>query len=238
MSETLLAGAIAYRRRAWLLRLARRVGGEALLFWLARRCYHLSIEGAERIPRQGACLLPFNHVSNIADALVYLVIRTHRPDVHLFTWRLVGSEIAGLLEAFWPSGNPAQLLFAHKRPAASLGELLHARQVLLSAGALALAPEGELTWDGRLQYPLAPGTAWLALHTAVPLVPVVSVGGYDIQPVWQMEKVRLTGRIKIRVGQPFQLCDHPLAQVTDELLQAGTQRIWDELAGLLLSDQR
>ena len=55
--------------------------------------------------------------------------------------------------------------------------------------------------DGRLQQPLLPGAAWLALRTGAPLIPVGVCGGYDIQPVWQMDRLALSGRITIRLGE-------------------------------------
>jgi 1-acyl-sn-glycerol-3-phosphate acyltransferase len=234
----MIATLIHYRRRVFLLRLARRLGGAKLLLGLARRFYRLQVEGIEHVPPQGACLLTFNHVAHITDALVYLVLRQRRPDVHLLTWRLVQDEIAGLMAAAALDENGPQLLFAHKRQGLSVADLLRARQVLLNGGAVALAPEGEPTWDGRLQRPLAPGAAWMALRTACPVTPIVSIGGYDIQPVWQPETIRLTGRVTIRVGQPFTLCDAPLDSVEQAALDEASQRIWDALAALLPDDKR
>ncbi len=230
----MLSKQILYSRKASLLRLARKMGGEAWLLRLARAFYHLRLDGLDHLPQQGGCLIPFNHVALYVDALVYLVIRSRRPDVHLFTWRLAQGEVTGLLEAAF--GTPAQgpaLLFAHKRQGQSAADLLRARQVLLQGGAVALAPEGEPSWDGRLQHPLAPGAAWLALRTACLVAPVVSLGGYDIQPVWQVEKIRLTGRVTIRGGQPFRLCAAPLDAVAPAQLGDASQRIWQALAALL-----
>ena len=57
---------------------------------------------------------------------------------------------------------------------------MQARGVLQQGGAIMITAEGEWTWDGRLQDPLAPGASWLALRTGAPVVPVVSAGGYDV----------------------------------------------------------
>jgi 1-acyl-sn-glycerol-3-phosphate acyltransferase len=151
---------IHYPRKALLLRLARALGGERLLLRLARLCYHLQVEGGDRIPRQGGCLVAFNHVSNIADGLIYLVVRRRRPDVHLYSWDLTGDVIAGLLGAFGYPQPEQGLLLAHKRHTLSVSALLQARQILATGGCVMIAPEGEITWDGRLQHPLAPGAAW------------------------------------------------------------------------------
>ena len=165
--------------------------------------------------------------------MVYLVIHHHRPDVYLFSWSLNIGIISGLLEALGLPGSSEHLLVADMRRTLNVNELLRARQVLLDGGCVAIAPEGETTWDGRLQSPLAPGAAWLALHTAVPIIPIVSRGGYDVQPLWQREKIHLTGRIRIRIGQPLVLCEQPLERVSDAQLQAASQRLWQVLAELL-----
>lgn len=221
---------------ARLARLMKRLGEDRLAFLLGHLLYHLTIEGEGCIPAAGACLFPMNHVALVADALVYLTIRRHRPNVHLFGWQTLRGEnplyhfLHGLGEDIG-----TRLLRAYKARGLSAGELLRAYRVLHQGGAIALHAEGEITWDGRLQYPLAPGTAWLALRTGAPVVPVVSIGGYDLQPRWQLEKIRLTGRVTIRVGQPFTLCETPITRLTDEILDAANQRLWEAMAVLLRS---
>jgi 1-acyl-sn-glycerol-3-phosphate acyltransferase len=172
-------------------------------------------------------------VAHIADALLVLVLRQRRPDLQLLTWELAQPEISGLLQALGLDKDGGQLLPVELRPGGSLPALLQARQHLLQGGAVALAPEGQPTWDGRLQHPLQPGAAWLALQSGSPVVPVVSIGGYDIQPLWQTERIRLTGRMQIRSGQPFYLSEQPLLSVPADQLAQGSQSIWQAMAGLL-----
>jgi 1-acyl-sn-glycerol-3-phosphate acyltransferase len=231
-----------YSRKTWsihnqsrVLRLAlvKRLGGERLLMNLARIFYRLQVEDEALIPARGGCLVAFNHVSEITEALIYLVIRHRRPDIFLFSASLTGVIISDLAEALGLAEVSEHLLFTDKRRTLSVNGLLRARQVLLDGGCVAIAPEGDCTWDGRLQSPLAPGAAWLALHTAVPIVPIISKGGYDLQPLWQREKIRLTGRIRIRVGQPVRLCEHPLERVTEAQVETTSQRLWQVLSNLL-----
>jgi 1-acyl-sn-glycerol-3-phosphate acyltransferase len=221
------------QHQALLLSLAKRLGGERLAWNLARTFYRLQVKGDGSIPARGGCLVAFNHVSDYADGLVYLVIHRRRPDVYLFTWSLARENFSGLLEALGLPGSGERLLTTDMRRSLSVNELLRARQVLLDGGCVAIAPEGETTWDGRLQSPLAPGAAWLALHTAVPIIPIISRGGYDVQPLWQREKIRLTGKIRIRAGRPLVLCEQPLERVGDAQLQAASQRLWQVLTELL-----
>lgn len=219
---------------AWL-RLGRRAGGERLLLLAARVLARLKIEGAERIPGRGACLFPFNHASRPADLLVNLVIRQRRPDAHVFAaqgWQ-GQNPLARFLARTGDRNAEARLLRAYKAVGLSGGELLRAYRILSDGGAIALAAEGELTWDGRLQHPLAPGAAWLALRTAAPIVPVVSVGGYDMQPRWQMDRLFLPARLTIRVGEPFTFASWPQQRPDSGLLQAANEHLWQVMAGLL-----
>jgi 1-acyl-sn-glycerol-3-phosphate acyltransferase len=220
---------------ALLVGLADRLFGDRLFFLLGCLLAHLTIEGEDHIPAIGPCLIPMNHVALVADALVCFTIRRRRPDVHLFGWQTLSGEnpIYRFLDSFGGLDDETRLLRAYKARGLSAGELLRARQVLLQGGAIVLPAEGEITWDGRLQHPLAPGTAWLALRTGAPVVPVVSIGGYDLQPRWQLEKIRLTGRVTIRVGQPFTLFEAPITRLTDEILNAANQRLWEAMAALL-----
>ncbi len=201
---------VVHGRADWL-RLGQQLGGARLLLLAARVLAHLRIEGAARIPAHGACLFPFNHASPLADLLVNLVIRRRRPDVHVFAAQVLAGQnpLAAFLTRVDQRAGDARLLLAYKARGLSGGELLRAYRILQGGGAIAIAAEGELTWDGRLQHPLAPGAAWLALRTGAPIVPVVSVGGYDVQPRWQMDRLRLPGRLTIRVGEPFTLGPDP-----------------------------
>jgi 1-acyl-sn-glycerol-3-phosphate acyltransferase len=223
------------KRSALLVRLGRYLGGERLLFLAGRILAHLSIEGEAHIPRNGPCLFPYNHVSMPADILVNVLIRRRRPDVQLFSLQGLHGEnpLVQFLERIGQDDIRQQLLYAYKGRGFSAGELLKALGILRQGGAIALAAEGELSWDGRLQYPLAPGTAWLALRSGAPVVPVVSIGGYDLQPRWQLEKMRLTGRLKIRAGRPFRLCETPITRLANEELEDANERIWQAMAALL-----
>lgn len=225
-------------RRRWggvWLRLGRRLGGERLLLLAARVLARLKIEGEDRIPAQGACLLAFNHVSQPADLLLNTVIRRRRPHAYVFAaqgWQ-GQNPLATFLARIGDRDAEARMLRAYKARGLSGGELLAAHRVLLDDGAIAIAVEGEITWDGRLQHPLAPGAAWLALHTAAPVVPIVSIGGYDMQPRWQMDRIQLPGRLTIRVGRPLCLSEAPRRRPSRQELEAANERLWQTMAALL-----
>jgi 1-acyl-sn-glycerol-3-phosphate acyltransferase len=217
------------------LRLGRRLGGERLLLLAGRVLARLKIEGEHWIPAQGACLLAFNHVSQPADLLLNTVIRRRRPHAYVFAaqgWQ-GQNPLAAFLARIGDRDAEARMLRAYKARGLSGGELLAAHHVLLDDGAIAIAVEGEITWDGRLQHPLAPGAAWLSLRTAAPVVPIVSIGGYDMQPRWQMDRLQLPGRLTIRVGRPLYLSEGPRRRPGRQELEAANERLWQTMAALL-----
>ena len=222
-------------RQAFLARALRRLGGDRLLVLLARLAYRLRIDGEGHIPSAGACLFAMNSEALIAEALIYLTIRRRRPDVNVFSWQNLSGEspMYDFMTRFGEKNVEARYLRVYKAKGLSAGALLRGLRVLQEGGAVCLAAAGELTWDGRLQYPLSPGTAWLGLRTGVPVVPIVTIGGYDVEPRWRRGKMRFTGRITIRVGRPFAVCEAPITRLSDEALGAANQSIWEALAALL-----
>ena len=197
--------------------------------------YRLAIEGEERLPTSGPCIFACNHQSEVSDACVYMTIHRRRPDLHMFGWQNLRGQrpMFDFLTNFGEKNLEQRYLGAYWGRGLSAGELLRARAVLQQGGAIMITVEGEWTWDGRLQYPLAPGAAWLALRTGAPVVPVVSIGGYDVQPRWDLDNMRPSGRITVRAGLPFQVGDAPIARFTPEAPHAANERIWTAMAALL-----
>lgn len=89
------------------------------------------------------------------------------------------------------------------------------------------------TPDSGKECSLAPGAAWLALRTGAQVVPVVSVGGYDVQRRWQLDSMSPTGRITVCAGPPLQVGDAPIERFTPEALDTANERIWTAMAALL-----
>jgi len=205
----------------------------AYLF-LGRVLYRLKLEGLENIPPEGGCVIVYNHAAPIVDGMTGLVIIRQRPECGAFGG--AGLKMGGFLGRLRPNAslNEGKITFlaANKARGLSGGELLTALNLLKEGKAVSLAAEGELTWDGNLQYPLAPGAAWMALRAQVPVVAVVSVGGYDIMPRWA-GLPRLTGRVTIRAGKPFYVHDGPVTRVTPELIAAASDRIYNEMLALI-----
>lgn len=199
----------------------------ALIFKpICRLLYDLKIEGAGNIPKEGPCVVCFPEMGYMANAMLGLAIAGSREDV-------TGYAHAGWLSRPWTAHFFRWMgtLPAYQERGRSFESLRLGLEALRQGKAVFLAADGELTWDGRLQFP-RPGTAWLALRSGAPVVTVVSVGAYDIWPRWSM-RPKFSGKCTVRVSEPFYLNDGPSNRVTPEMVQQGSQRIYDEMAALI-----
>jgi hypothetical protein len=114
-------------------------------------------------------------------------------------------------------------LIPHSAGRLALG-LLEGYRVLRKGGLVVINPEGDMAWDGR-PLPIGSAAAWLGLHTAVPLLPVIpAASAYDIWPRWRILP-SLRGRAVLRIGPTFRLCDTPQERVTDQDLERANARI-------------
>lgn len=212
--------------------MAKKSGLSPFMRFIGRTLYHLKIYDLEKIPAKGACVIVWNHVSMFADSFTIGAFMSQRPDSIAFMGSRLASQQKRRQEKKQGKGAQSTALAAYKARGLSAGELLKALKYLQEGRAITIAPEGEMSWDGRLQHPLTPGAAWMALRGHVPVVPVVQFGGYDIHPRWKSLPY-LTGRITIRAGDPFTIHDTPQKQITDELIRDASQRIYDEMFALL-----
>ena len=212
--------------------------GLVVVFWKfyviwARIFWRLKIEGIENIPKEGGLVIVFNHIAPVIDGITGGLAMQTRNDVAVFGGAALPRP--GILAKFTTareSINETSLLSAVKAQGLSGIELFKALKILNNGRAVALAAEGEISWDGQLQYPLAPGAAWMALRANVPVVACCSIGGYDVMPRWA-KLPKLFGKVTIRVGKPFYVRDEPITQLTEELLTEANDRIFNEMAAVI-----
>lgn len=197
----------------------------ASAFWLCRLLYKVEIVGDANIPRQGPFLFVVTHFSKLDTGFLLYnsLLRKRRPDAYVY----------GGVGLPWPL-RPPQTTWGIPVPR-GVGRagpsLWTALKVLQKGCPLLIAPEGYVSWDGRLQ-PLEPGAAWLALRTRVPLVVCVLKGGYAVWPRWA-KMPRLTGRLEIRIGEPFILSDVYDRKINEATIQAVNRRIVDHISTLM-----
>jgi len=174
-----------YPRRR-LLRCALRAVSRAAFALLT----DLRVVGRENLPQGGPLLVVGNHFSFIDPAAVVCVS----------PWPL---EFVG---GFRMPNAPAAITWITKlwgyypvyRGAYSRYALRAAEAVLAQGGVLGIFPEAG-NWATVLR-PARPGTAFLAVRTGVPLLPLGLDGLTDVFP--QLRKGR-RARVTIRIGEPF-----------------------------------
>jgi len=205
----------------------------ALIAFLGRLLYGFRVEGRENLPPSGPYIIVSNEIGPMGTTFVAVTVA--RLVLSGAIKELVGF---GAEDIWWTQKRLADMYTRSGAQPVSPGQgqsaatLLVALQALRQGKVVAMNPEGDMTWDGRL-VPLQPGVAWLSLRSGAPIVPIVSTqGGYDIWPKWA-DRPYLTGRCLVRIGSPFTLADAPQSRVTEEMTHQGMQRIWDEMTRLI-----
>jgi 1-acyl-sn-glycerol-3-phosphate acyltransferase len=154
------------------------------------------VTGEANIPRQGPLLVVTNHTS-MADQFfaAYYVRRKMRYIAKEELFRPLPMKL--LLEAFGA--------FPVRRGILDRRTLNQARQVLDSGGTLFVFPEGTRSRDAKLQ-PAYPGTAIIALHNNVPILPIGITGLEHVRdgPFWWIVR-RYKVTVHVNIGKVFYL---------------------------------
>jgi 1-acyl-sn-glycerol-3-phosphate acyltransferase len=199
--------------------LYRRV--RALVAWTCRVLYRVEIEGAERIPAVGGCILAANHDSSIDPALVALT--TARPIRFLARAELWQPGLRTLLDRL--GGIPV------RRGQGDRGALRAAMRTLREGGVVAVFPQATTLRFKDRRY--RGGAARLALATGVPLVPIRLTGtarAFSIAP----PRIGFP-KLRVLVGEPIHAVRaRPVRELVDEL----TERLELTISGLAPAARR
>lgn len=171
-----------------LYRFLHAVGFRELL----RRVYRIEVEGGDRIPATGPCILVSNHES-IADPF-FLGVATPRPIHYMSKVELWNNPIVGkLMDGFGT--------FPIERGGGDSGALRHGIRLLEEGGVLGVFPQG--TSKARRNRPFMRGAARLAFATGAPIVPVCLV---NTEKALGPSKPRIGfPQIRILVGEPLEV---------------------------------
>jgi long-chain acyl-CoA synthetase len=169
---------------------------------IARRVFHLQVEGAEHLPEEGSFVLTPNHVSSldpcaISAALDYRQLRhtywSSRADTALRNplWRFI-SRLVHVLP-----------IDSHR---AIFSSLAFGAVVLKHQDSLVWFPEGRRSHTGKL-LPFKPGIGMLLDRYPVPVVPVVIDGTYEAMPPG---RVLATSLLRVRPKKITVIFGEPL----------------------------
>jgi 1-acyl-sn-glycerol-3-phosphate acyltransferase len=169
----------------WLLVLLLiRVVGAAL--------WSLRVFGIENLPRRGGFLLASNHQSFLDPALVAACLFPR--EMHFMARRsLFRNPVFGAIIARCNA-------FAIERDTADVKGVKEAIARLEAGNVLLVFPEGTRTRNGSIG-PMKAGVGTLAERAAVPIVPVLIEGAYEVWP--KGAPLPRSGRIRVVVGKPI-----------------------------------
>jgi 1-acyl-sn-glycerol-3-phosphate acyltransferase len=189
---------------------------------LGRALFRTTRRGHERVPRRGGILLAFNHLSFLDPVL--LDIAVPRPVYFLAKRKVLGTRLTVFLLV---------RLCGHITVEASGsndGTLDAAVAALAEGRAIALAPEGRISRDGRLQRGMT-GVAILAYRTGCPVYPV-GIQGSDA--AWPHGKLfpRPLRRTSVTIGPPIRVEADGVAAADPRRLRELTDRVMVAIARL------
>jgi 1-acyl-sn-glycerol-3-phosphate acyltransferase len=206
------------------------VGAAAALFypvtWLARRRHR----GGGRIPREGAALLVFNHVSHL-DPVVDAVFVHRNKRVPRFMAKDSVASAPVLGRIFLGAGG-----IPVYRGSATAGDSLRmAHRSLRDGKIVVIYPEGTVTKEpGHWPKRAFTGAARLALDNDVPVIPIARWGTQDILDFYH-KKLRLFPRKTVThlVGEPVDLSAYREKDLTAAVLREVTDLVMDRVTDLL-----
>jgi len=172
----------------------------------------LKVEGIENIPSSGGVVLAGNHVNFWLDMPIYYCAVPRR------TVSFAAARWKSVLLVGWLLNHASDAIYVRRgRP--DTEALNQALCVLRAGGALAIAPEGTLSHDGRLLRG-RPGFAYLATMAPAPVVPVASYGQDRAWYFWKrLRRVPVTVRMGPRIELPAGKAGRAdLRQYTDRVM--------------------
>ncbi len=199
--------------------------GRWLLFPLAKIIFSLRITGRENLPQKGGFILCSNHRS-VCDPC--FLAAASWPLFSQKDERKSPVRFMGKSELFTEHGKSVAWLlrklgaFPVERDSADLGAIRRACQILQNGEVLGIFPQGRCVPEGVPFRPKS-GAALIAVHAAVPVVPVcICIHG----------KVHAFSKAEVRIGKPIMLYKEEGLSEKMQIRQL-TRRIAEEINILL-----
>ena len=189
-----------------------------------RAVARLEVEGVENVPASGGVVLAGNHVNFWLDMPIYYCVIPRR------TVSFAAARWKRVPPIGWLLNHATDAIYVH-RGQPDTEALGRALTVLRSGGALAIAPEGTVSHDGRLRRG-RPGPAYLATMAPAPVVPVASHGQEKALQFWK--RLRRVP-VSVRMGPVIEL---PAGRAGKRQLREHTDRIMRAVAAMLPAENR
>ena len=182
------------------------------------------IKGRENVPRQGPVLVVANHL-NLTDPPL-LGVSLGREVIFMAKEELFRSRFSAYFIGSFGS-------FPVHRGRLDREAIRQAQQVLADGVVLVMFPEATRSKSAQLQ-PAFPGSALIAMHHVVPILPVGISGTEKIKGLsWILRRPRIT----VNIGQPFYLPQAD-SKLTKAKLAEHTDFIMRRIAELLPPEYR
>jgi 1-acyl-sn-glycerol-3-phosphate acyltransferase len=180
--------------------------------------YPMTIDGRERIPKDGAYIVVANHTDwkdPTALEFMFRVAIRFMAKIEAFQMFILGGLMRGIG------------CFPVRRGEGDRRAIVMCLQVLRAGNPLGFFPEGTRSRDRKL-HRAHPGVAFLARKSGAPILPVGLTGTADAKP--------FRSKIHVRVGAPFHVRD--LGLHADASEQEVADAIMRRLAVLLPPEMR
>jgi 1-acyl-sn-glycerol-3-phosphate acyltransferase len=203
-----------------------------LFYHLLGLLYGFRIEGVENLPESGPYILSQNDLSQMGDAATAIAMLRL-----IFAGRMpepvsLGDEYNWAMEPWGWLFDMGDSVPVPRGPGQAVTSYLSAIRGLREGRVVAINPEGETSWEGKL-VPAKPAAAYVALRTGAPIVLLVATrGAYEVWPKWA-ERPHLSGRFVVRIGKPFRVADSPCARVSAEMVAEANRTIEQQMTALI-----
>lgn len=199
---------------------------------LIRLFVKLDIEGAEKLPREGAYVLAPNHYSEFDPLAVAVAVwDMGRAPRFMAKESLFRVPVVG-----WILRKTGMVPVARQSTAAAARQTLDASEALVEHGrGVIVYPEGTLTRDPDM-WPMRgkTGAVRLALEGDIPLIPMAQWGVQEIMPRYgKLRLWPLRRPVKVLVGDPIDLSVFRDGRSQPAALVAATDLVMAEIARLL-----
>lgn len=192
----------------------------------------IEIQGAEKLPREGAYVVAVNHHSEIDPLFVAVAVwRMRRAPRFMAKESLFRVPVLG-----WALRATGMVPVSRSTSAGAARETISTSQLLVDHGrGVIVYPEGTLTRDPDL-WPMRgkTGAVRLALTDQIPLIPMAHWGAQQIMP--RYGKLRLwppRRHITVVVGDPIDLDEFHDTPTKPATLSRATTKLMDRIAELL-----